>query len=66
MQSTTYPTDHVQLQLPLRLTESRSARLARVLSLTAGKVAPASSYTFTAKAAIAASTIARKEYLPCL
>ncbi|MBA3483388.1 MAG: hypothetical protein H0T51_16385 [Pirellulales bacterium] len=48
-----------QQTLPLKLTETRQARLARVLSLTAGKVRPASQY-FTPKNAIEASAKAWK------
>ncbi len=49
-----------QKQLPTTLTETRQARLARVLSLTAGKVRPASGMSFTPSRAIEAAAIAHQ------
>ncbi len=52
---------HVQQQLPMKLIESRQARLQRLLSGDLGKVLkPASAFTFTSAAAKRAQALARK------
>ncbi len=53
---------HVQQQLPMKLIETRAARLQRLLSGDVGKLLrPASSFTFTSAAAKRAQALARRE-----